>query len=88
MNSVGFTPQSKDHELEKLREAWLSLNALLKRITNAEANLQNYGLRATADHLKVAKWNLGEVKKAIKVVGQSKNQRASTQPALSLTDTP
>jgi hypothetical protein len=72
MSSVGFTPQSKDHELEKLREAWQSLNALLKNITNAEACLQNHDLKLTADHLKVAKWNVEQVKKAIAVVGQGK----------------
>jgi hypothetical protein len=77
MSSVGFTPQSNDHELEKLREAWRSLNDLLKNITNVEACLQNHDLKLTADHLKVAKWNVGEVKKAIKSVGQSKNQKAS-----------
>ena len=37
MSSVGFTPQSKDYELEKLREAWRSLNDLLKNLANAEA---------------------------------------------------
>jgi len=76
MSSVGFTPQSKDNELEKLREAWRSLNDLLENLENAEACLQNHDLKLTADHLKVAKWNVGEVKKAIKVVGQAKNQRA------------
>ena len=77
MSSVGFTPQSKDNELEQLREAWQSLNALLKNITNAEACLQNHDLKLTADHLKVAKWNVGEVKKAIKAVGQAKTARYS-----------
>jgi hypothetical protein len=44
----------------------------MKNITNAEACLQNHDLKLTEDHLKVAKWNVGEVKKAIKCVGQSK----------------
>jgi hypothetical protein len=44
MSSVGFTSQSKDQELEKLREPWRSLNSLLKNLTNAEASLQNYDL--------------------------------------------
>ena len=71
MSSVRFT-SSPGKEIEKLREAWQILNALLKNITNAEACLQNHDLKLTADHLKVAKWNIGEVKKAIKAVGQSK----------------
>jgi hypothetical protein len=78
MSSVGFTPLSKDNELEKLREAWRSLNDLLKNISNAEACLQNHDLKLTADHLKVAKWNVVQVKKAIAVVGQGKNQKASS----------
>jgi hypothetical protein len=77
MSSVGFTPQSKDHELEKMREAWRSLNDLLKNLANAEACLQNQDLKLTADHLKVAKWNVAQVKKAIAVVGQSKSQTRS-----------
>ena len=76
MNSVGFVA-SQEKEIEKLREAWQSLNALLKNIRNAEACLQNHDLRMTADHLKVAKWNVREVKKAITFVGQSKNSNAS-----------
>ena len=76
MSSVGFTPQSKDNELEKLREAWKSLNDLLKNLANAEACLNNHDLKLTADHLKVAKWNVGQVKKAIAAVGQAKNQKA------------
>jgi len=72
MSSVGFTPQSKDNEVEKLREAWRSLNNLLKNITNAEACLQNHDLKLAADHLKVAKWNVGQVKKAIAAVGHAK----------------
>jgi len=76
MSSVGFVP-SQQKEIEQLREAWKSLNALLKNITNAEACLQNHDLKLAADHLKVAKWNVGEVKKAIKAIGQSKTQRFS-----------
>jgi len=78
MSSVGFIPQSNDDELEKLREAWRSLNDLLKNISNAEACLQNHDLKLTADHLKVAKWNVGEVKKALKAVGQAKAERANS----------
>ena len=73
MSSVGFTPQSKDHELEKLREAWRSLNDLLKNLTNAEASLQNHDLKLTAHHLQVAKWNVAQVKKANRYCRASEN---------------
>jgi len=72
MSSVGFTPQSKDNELEKLRAAWRSLNDLLKNLENTEACLQNHDLKLTADHLKVAKWNVAQVKKAIAQLGKRK----------------
>jgi hypothetical protein len=35
MSSVGFRASS-EKEIEQLREAWKSLNALLKNIANAE----------------------------------------------------
>jgi hypothetical protein len=74
MSAVGFTT-GETKELQQLRQAWKSLNALLKNIENAEACLANHDLKLTANHLQVAKWNVGEVKKAIKTVGQSKNQK-------------
>ena len=75
MSAVGFTPQSKEDEVEKLREAWRSLNNLLKNLANAEACLPNHDLTLTAHHLHVAKWNVGEVKKAIAAVGQAKTTK-------------
>jgi hypothetical protein len=75
MSSVGSTPQSKDHEVEKLREAWRSLNDLLKNLANAEACLKNLDLKLTGDHIQVAKWNVAQVKKAIAVVGQARKQK-------------
>ena len=74
MSSVAFVP-STAKAIEKLRQAWMSLNTLLKNITNAEACLQNHDLKLTADHLKIAKWNVGELKKTIAAVGQAKSQQ-------------
>ncbi len=54
---------------------WRSLNDLLKNLTNAEACLKNHDLKLTADHLKVAKWNVAQVKKAIAVVGTSQKSK-------------
>jgi hypothetical protein len=76
MSSVGFVPGAVKG-LEQLREAWKTLNDLLKNLANAEASLQKHDLQLTAVHLKVAKWNVGQVKKAIAAVGQAKNQKAS-----------
>jgi hypothetical protein len=77
MSSVGFTPQSHDREVEKLREAWKLLNDLLKNLSNAESCLKNLDLKMTGDHIQVAKWNVEQVKKAIKLVGQAKAERDS-----------
>jgi len=77
MSSVGITSHSQDHEPEKLREAWRSLNDLPKKITNAEAFLENHDLKLTAHHLRVAKWNVAQVKKAIAVVDQAKTKTQS-----------
>ena len=76
MSSVGFTPQSQD-ELEKLREAYRSLNDLMKNLKNAEICLKNLDLKLTGDHLKVAKWNVEQVKKAITTVGLSKTKKGA-----------
>ena len=73
MNSVGFT-SCPAREVEKMRKAWHSLNALLKNITNAEACVQIHNLKIAADHLKVAKWNVSQVKKAIAAAGQGKRE--------------
>ena len=78
MSSVGFTPQAKDYDLEKLREAWRSLNDLLKNLANAEACLMNHDLKLTADHLKVAKWNVGRAKQLIAEVGRAKQKKAGS----------
>jgi hypothetical protein len=53
MSSVGFVPGAVK-ELEQLREAWKTLNDLLKNLANAEACLQKHDLQFTAVHLKVA----------------------------------
>jgi hypothetical protein len=75
MSSVGFVPGTVK-EIETLREAWKKLNDLLKNLANAEASLQKHDLQLTAVHLKVAKWNVDQAKKAIAAVGQAKNQKA------------
>jgi hypothetical protein len=62
MSSVGFVPGAVK-ELEQLREAWKTLNDLLKNLANAEASLQKHDLQLTAVPLKAAKWNAGQAKK-------------------------
>ena len=76
MSSVGFTPQTEDQEIEKLREAFQSLNDCLRGMASAEAciNILNFGL--AKDDLKAAMWHAGEARKALTIIGQTKNQKA------------
>ena len=78
MSSVAFISQSSEKEVEKLREAFQALNDCLRGLSQAEACIEilNFGL--AKDHLKAAKWHANEAKKAIGVIGQSKNQKASS----------
>src|SRR4029450_6332060 len=72
MSSVGFNTVSPDKELEKLREAWRSLNDLMRNINSAEQSLKKGDLKLIAAHLKVARWNVEQVRKSIVFVGQAK----------------
>jgi hypothetical protein len=74
--SVGFKPrESKDYELEQLREAWRSLNSLLRSLNDAEVCLKSLDLHQTAEHLKVAKWGIDQVKKRIRNAGQARKEK-------------
>jgi len=80
MSSVGFVPGTVK-ELETLREAWKTLNDLLRNLASAEASLQKHDLQLTAVHLKVAKWNAGQAKKAIAAGAKPKTKRPTVKPA-------
>lgn len=82
MSSAGFTPQSTDKELEKLREAWRSLNDVSRDLTSAEVALNNRDHNLIAAQLQVAKWNVQQVKKAITAVGPRKTKRLTVKPTL------
>jgi len=47
-----------------------------QRSINAEACLQRHDLQLTVVHLKIAKWNVEQAKKARAVLGRAKNQKA------------
>jgi hypothetical protein len=82
MSSVGFTSQSKDNELEKLREAFQSLNDCLRGMSDAEACIDILNFGFAKEHLKAARWHAEQAKKVIATLGQSKNQWASrSQPS-------
>ena len=71
-DSVGFNTLSPDNELETLRQAWRSLNDLMRNLNSAEQSLKKRDLTLIAAHLKVARCNLEQVKKSNAIVGQAK----------------
>jgi hypothetical protein len=77
MSSVGFISQRKKEGVEKLREAWRSLNDVLRNLRNAEAALIERDNNLICRSFAVARWNVEQVKKAVAQVGQAKNQKAS-----------
>ena len=50
MSSVGFVPGAVK-ELEQLREAWKTLNELLRNLANAEACLQKHDLNKVTAYI-------------------------------------
>jgi len=73
MSSVGFNESI--NELRKLREAYDSLNDVVRGIESAVAcmDVMNFGL--ARDYLNAAKWSTEQAKKSIAVVGKSKNPK-------------
>ena len=64
-------------ELEKLREAYDSLNDVVRGIESAVAAIDSMNFGTAKDHLNAAKSHAGEAKKKITMVGQGRNQKAN-----------
>ena len=75
MSSVGFV--SKQQELDKLREAYDGLKDVLRGIESAKDCIDALNFGMAKDHLNAAAWHVAQVKKAIALVGQSSNEKAS-----------
>jgi hypothetical protein len=76
MSSVGFTPTSSEQELDKLREAYDSLKDVIRGIDGAKHCLDALNFGMARAHLNAAEWHCQQAKKAIAVVGLSKNHKA------------
>jgi len=81
MSSIGYTPASKDLELEKLREAYDSLKDVVRGIESAQAAIDSMNFGMAKDHLNAAKWHTEQAKKSIAIVGQGKTQEAKAKVA-------
>ena len=75
MSSVGCTSQTRDSELERLREAYGSLKDVARGIQSALDCIDAKDLDLARAHLNAAKWHTEQAKKSITVVGQAKNKR-------------
>jgi len=71
MSAVGFTPHSKDNELQQLR-AYYCLKDVGRGIESTQAALDLMNVGMAKAHLNAAKWHSEQAKKAITVVGQAK----------------
>ena len=74
MSSVGFVVAGDERELETLREAYNSLNDIIRGIESAQHSIEALNFGMARDHLKAALWHAGEAKKSIAAVGQSKTK--------------
>jgi hypothetical protein len=68
MRSVGFTVAGNERELDKLREAYNSLNDIIRGIESAQHSMDALNFGMARDHLKVALWHAGQAKKSIAAV--------------------
>jgi hypothetical protein len=72
-------PLSPEKELEKLREAFDSLNDVARGVETALAHIDLMNFGTAKDQLKAVKWHIGEVKKRLTEVGHNRKQTLTTQ---------
>ena len=71
MSSIGFAPR-QGSEMEQLRAAYKSLNDVARNLTSAERCVKGQDLKMAEHHLRAAEWHLGQAKRTIAELGQSK----------------
>ena len=74
MSSIGFAPRPQS-EVEQLRAAYKSMNDVARNIANAAKCIRNQDLKLADHHLRAAEWHLGEAKRMIVSIGQSKRKQ-------------
>ena len=70
---AGGLPPEK--ELENLREAYDSLKDVIRGIDSALSSMESLNFGLARDHLKAAKWHIGEAQKKITAVGKNRSQK-------------
>jgi hypothetical protein len=74
MSSIGFAP-GPGSEVEQLRSAYRSLNDVTRNLASVAKCIKGQDLRMAEHHLRAAEWHLGEAKRMIAAVGQTKSGR-------------
>ncbi len=73
MSAIGFSASSPT-ELQRLREAYGSLNDVTRNLVNIEECLRKQDLRTARHYLRAAEWHVGQSKQRLASVGKSKPQ--------------
>jgi hypothetical protein len=73
MSSIGFAP-GPESEVEQLRSAYRSLNDVARNLGSVLKCIKGQDLRMAEHHLRAAEWHLGEAKRMIAAVGQTKSE--------------
>ena len=73
MSSIGFAPRPES-EVEQLRSAYRSLNDVTRNLAGVAKCVKSQDLKMAEHHLRAAEWHLGEAKRILTAVGQSKRK--------------
>lgn len=73
MSSIGFAPRPES-EVEQLRSAYRSLNDVTRNLASVAKCVKGQDLKMAEHHLRAAEWHLGEAKRMIADLGQSKRK--------------
>jgi len=73
MSSIGFAPRPES-EVEQLRSAYRSLNDVTRNLVSVARCVKSQDLKLAEHHLRAAEWHLGEAKRTIAGLGQSKRE--------------
>jgi hypothetical protein len=72
MSSVGFVP--KFSEIERLRDAYSSLNDITRNLVSAARCLEQGNWKLAEAHIKAAQWHAAQAKEKIASVAQAKTE--------------
>jgi hypothetical protein len=75
VSAIGFQPSTD--ELERLREAYSSLNDVTRNLASAQRCIKAQDQRMAEHHLRAAEWHAAQAKKTIAEVGKLKKTKGA-----------